>query len=137
MTRIELPSDYAGWVEVEEYPGNDVEHVTIQARHFAKNAFFSDKKIYEHWFVPPKPKPTLALPDVGTGGVIRFHSRENGPDKEKITYPNRDMRAVKRYDAYGWDVHTSGGLIGGGGLSSSKLLDWVDDNGFTVELEGL
>lgn len=128
-----LPEQYADWVLVDGYATPVTERVRVIVDHYAPHSYMSDalnETGREIWFVPPKPKPKL--PDVGVGGVVRFHTTDAAP----TSFKNRQCRAIRRFDG-SWDVHTSGGLVGSGGTPGARLLEIVDDAGFFVELKGI
>lgn len=127
-----LPTEYADWVE---WTPDRARHTGPVLRLSAEVSDHTD-----HWgkpvswritLVPPKPKPTL--PDVGPGGVIRFRSKIVGVTR----------RAIRTND-YRWRVFEKGTPVVYHGndfvdpkATDEELLGVVDDDGFTVELEGL
>ena len=124
MTHVKLPAAYEDWVE-STYPGPDSERLRVLVDHFPGEGYGTHKQTL--YFVPPKPKPVL--PDVKPGAVVRFTHRSYGTT----------VQAVKWRTGSDWHIQFSG--VGRGLCETycgdAWLLENVDANGFTVELEGL
>lgn len=128
MTHIKLPAGYEDWVEVSPTP--EGEYVKVEVIHWTPlgrggHAGMPIEKL--RYFVPPKPKPVL--PEVKAGAVIRFTHKSYGTT----------VQAVKWRTGSDWHIQFGG--VGRGLCETycgdAWLLENVDANGFTVELEGL
>jgi hypothetical protein len=141
LTSIELPEEYADWVEVEHADGSAYRvkgpFLRLVVDQYMASNTHPVRAVMTRYFAPPKPKPTL--PDVGVGGVLRF----KGKDGET-------HRAIANYDGFGWCVYGTCGKLsaidpGTGDVAPGALWNWTDeqllayvnDDGFTVELGGL
>lgn len=117
---FELPAEYADWIPLDELPDHSSAPHAIEVRVTKLNRTCGElnRKLTHIYFVPPKPKPTV--PDVGIGAVVRFTSKSSGD-----TY-----RVMKGDEGWWFDQRDSD-------WSDSDLLATVNDDGFTVELDGL
>ena len=70
----------------------------------------------------PAPRPRPTLPDVKPGAVIRYTDKDGDPIQ--VTYAGASFGKRRWYDA-------------DSNYSDANLLDDVNDDGFTVVLEGL
>jgi hypothetical protein len=129
VTAVELPTEFDGWVEGKPPLRGNWVSVEVRTGGIGSNTRVVTRK----YFVPPKPRPVL--PDVKPGAVIRYHGWDGGL-----------RRAVREVDGIGGDGKTYGGtwtvwhehVTGSSPTTpSSALIAAVDDDGFTVELDGL
>jgi hypothetical protein len=128
MTAVELPTEFDGWVEGKPPLRGNWVSVEVRTGGIGSNTRVVTRK----YFVQPKPKPVL--PDVKPGGVVRF------TDVKGRTY-----RAVR--DIASWRMFGASGEVHAANVQTLtfnpikwadvQLLDLVNDDGFTVELEGL
>lgn len=126
--------EYADWVEVFVPPTEPgCEYVETGSRHHrvASVAFLNTTQVgRQRYFVPPKPKPKPTLPDVKLGGVVRYRDADDqlclavriGAD-QWVNFTRQDETPAKLFAATPW--------------TDDELLDDADDDGFTVELDGL
>lgn len=132
MTHVKLPAGFEDWVEVSPIlRGTLSRQLTVTIEECVSNSYgMVINTLGTRHFAPPKPKPVL--PDVKPGAVLRFTSKTGKPE-----------RAVRNYDT--WSVYgagTQGRMNSKSGDWSlewrdADLLDRVNSDGFTVELEGL
>lgn len=135
MTSIELPEEYDGWVEATLPVDIDQDYVRVIIDRFPKgplDASEYDRRVV-HRFVPPKPKPTP--PDVKPGGVILWRSKFHHARRMAIRSKFGEWRVFDR--ASGSPVVFYGSAFADPKAEDHHLLADVDDDGFTVELEGL
>lgn len=132
-----LPAEYADWVEAEwpvyraaHEPALGGRYLRVAIEKHDLDNFGADilRCVRIHHFVPPKPKPTL--PDVKLGGVVRYTDTEGQPclavrigEDQWVNFTREDETPAKLWAANPW--------------TDDELLDDADDDGFTVELDGL
>lgn len=121
---VELPEEYADWVEAKP-PLGASRWVSVEVR--VGGIGSAVRVLTRRYFVPPKPKPTL--PDVGLGAVLAYTDKSG-----------RKCRAMQ-FASGDWRVYTFAGEIVVGHpnayWTNGDLITHVNDDGFTVELEGL
>lgn len=128
MTAFELPEEYRDWVNLRpsgEPVGPDgYLEVKVYLHSPRNDGMYLQNPMLVHtqYLKPPKPKPTL--PDVGPGAVISYTSRSGTARRCFLADPEDTYRwcSSDRFDSWKTD---------------EDLLDDVNGNGFTVELEGL
>ena len=120
-----LPEEYADWVLKKLEDGVDGAQssfirVTFERLDGIPGHDRRAQVVMWAYLFPPKPKPTL--PDVKPGAVVRYVDHDGDPV--------RVIRMALGYRETWIDMHQNR-------YTNAALLADVDDDGFTVELDGL